>query len=78
MALITKDSSWMNHEYIDFPIELVQQINSGREDTRLLTKEILEGRLDRSELTQLSKAELEQIKYWKCNTVGEIVFNGFD
>ena len=27
---------------------------------------------------ELSKAELEQIKYWKPNTVGDIIFNFWD
>ena len=27
---------------------------------------------------ELSKAELEQIKYWKPNTVGDIIFNCWD
>ncbi|MFC0213118.1 hypothetical protein ACFFK0_11745 [Paenibacillus chartarius] len=27
---------------------------------------------------ELNKAELEQVKYWKPNTIGEIVFNFWD
>ncbi|MCH2231259.1 MAG: hypothetical protein MK105_13025 [Crocinitomicaceae bacterium] len=68
----------MNHEYIDFPLELTRQLEIGREEVQLLTRQILELRLDRSELSELGKSELEQIKYWKCNTVGDVVFNGFD
>ncbi len=78
LALITRESSWMNHEYIDFPLELTRQLELGRKEVQLLTKQILELRLDRSELSELGKSELEQIKYWKCNTVGDVIFNGFD
>ncbi len=41
------------------------------------TKELLR-RIDISDIEQLNRAEREQIKYWKPQTIGELAFNWWD
>lgn len=44
----------------------------------VLTKEYLDTPLLVEHLSSLSKAELEQVSYWKPMTVGEVIFNHWD
>lgn len=44
----------------------------------VLSKEILNRALTADHLSTLSKAELEQITYWKPETIGEVIFNNWD
>jgi hypothetical protein len=44
----------------------------------VLTKEYLDTPLSLEYLSSLSKAELEQVSYWKPETVGEVIFNHWD
>jgi hypothetical protein len=44
----------------------------------VLTKEYLDTPISLKHLSTLSKAELEQISYWKPLTVGEVIFNHWD
>jgi hypothetical protein len=78
LALVTKSSTWMNHEYLEFPHKLYLQIRSIRGPELPMNPQILERTFDKEELNELGKSEIEQIKYWKSKTIGEIIFNGFD
>jgi hypothetical protein len=44
----------------------------------VLTKEFLDTPISSKHLSTLSKAELEQVSYWKPKTVGEVIFNSWD
>jgi hypothetical protein len=78
LALVTKESTWMNHNYLVFPHELYLQIRSIRGPELPMNPQILERAFDKKELHELGKNEIEQIKYWKSQTIGDVIFNGFD
>ena len=78
LCLVTKESSWMDMQYLNFPKELTQQIENQKETEILLEKFDLESVFSDSELNQLDKTEIKQVKYWKSKTIGEIIFNGYD
>jgi hypothetical protein len=44
----------------------------------VFTKDYLDTPISSEHLTALSKAELNQVSYWKPRTVGEVIFNHWD
>lgn len=78
LALVTKESAWMNHEYLNFPEGLYLQIRTIRGPELPMNKLILERTFNKEELSELSKSEIEQLKYWKSRTIGDIIFNSYD
>jgi hypothetical protein len=78
LAIVTKESTWMNLEYLTFPWELYEQIRSVRGPELPMNPQTLERSFGKEELNELSKSELDQLKYWKSRTIGDVIFNGFD
>ena len=66
---------WETVEFCDLPKHITQLIPS--EFTELRT-EFLNEPLKSEHITALNKAELEQIKYWKTEKVGNVIFNKYD
>ena len=44
----------------------------------IATQEELSTRIERAHLEMLNRIELDQVKYWKPQTIGELVFNWWD
>lgn len=66
-----KNWSFEKIEFIDSPFTLIDS------NVHVLTLSDLQQ--DWHDIVgELSKAELEQVKYWKPNTIGDIVFNFWD
>lgn len=78
LALVEKGGTWMNHTYIDFPEDLLTQLKEVSRNVFLMSNDELNRVIKEEELSVLDEKEIEQIKYWKSKTVGEVVFNGYD
>lgn len=78
IALISKQSTWMNLEFITSPPTLIQQTNDLHWKIDFLSPEFLNRTVQPEDLVELNKHELEQIRYWRSQTIGEIIFNGYD
>lgn len=78
LALVTKESTWMNHEYLEFPYGLCLQIRSVEGTELPMNPQILNRRFEKEDLHELDQSELDQMKYWKSRTIGDVIFNGFD
>ena len=76
IAGVTAESKWLDLQFIDLPIDFTEQIKN--DDITITGKNKLETKVPNSELEILDKQELKQIKYWKCETYGEVIFNGYD
>lgn len=72
---ITAESQWMQLEFIDLPFEIRQALDP--HFVYLLPADLLK-KVTPEDLGELSDAELGEIKYWKSNTFGAIIFNGYD
>jgi hypothetical protein len=44
----------------------------------IATLEELSRPIAKTDLDQLDRAEIEQVKYWKPHTIGELAFNWWD
>ncbi|SFT79437.1 hypothetical protein SAMN05216474_2365 [Lishizhenia tianjinensis] len=78
LALVEEKGSWMNNKYIDFPEDLLTQLKGVPIDVFPMSNDELNRIFKEEELSALDDIEIEQIKYWKSKTVGEVVFNGYD
>lgn len=76
IAGVTTDSSWGSLIFIDLPNDFIKQIEN--DDITIVSKNKLEAKVPKNELEILGKQELNEIKYWKSETYGEIIFNGYD
>ncbi len=74
-SAVTNDSSWMNLEFIDIPAILEYKI---KDIFPCLKPEYLNSKVDDMDIRNLSKIEREQVNYWRSETKGEIIFNGYD
>ncbi|GLB49148.1 hypothetical protein [Neptunitalea lumnitzerae] len=74
-AGVTEDSSWMQNNFIEVLDDLK---NCLEPKLTYLSTELLNTEFVNDNLSDLGKEELAQIKYWKCKTFGEIIFNEFD
>jgi hypothetical protein len=74
-----ENSRCFDLRFIDFPVELItqlkQEVNSS---LTLLNRKDLIQNIEKEDLADLSTSEINQIKYWNTNLLGEIVFNCFD
>jgi len=66
---------WETVEFCDLPKYITELISN--EFTELRT-DFLNKPLKSKHITALNKAELEQIKYWKTEKVGNVIFNKYD
>ena len=64
------------HRFIEHPkaSEFLKQIKN----IEYPGTEFLNQKVTPEILSTLSKAEIEQIKYWKSTTIGEVIFNYYD
>lgn len=76
IAGITTESEWLDLHFIDFPSDFTEQIKN--DNIIIMDKNESETKVPNNELEILDKKEIEQIKYWKSETYGEIIFNGYD
>jgi hypothetical protein len=67
--------NWETVAFCDLPRHITQLIPS--QFTELRT-EFLNEPLKSKHLTALNKAELDQIKYWNTQKVGNVIFNKYD
>ena len=74
-SCVTDGSSWMNIEFIEIPISLEKKLN---DIFPCLNPEYLNSKLDDMDRRNLSKTERKQVEYWKSETKGEVIFNGYD
>ena len=68
-------SDWQTVEFCDLPPSITTQIPN---DFTELKTDFLNESVKSRHLIALSKAELEQINYWKTEKVGNIIFNKYD
>ncbi|WP_324026483.1 hypothetical protein QSV08_03075 [Maribacter sp. BPC-D8] len=71
----TDESSWMNIEFIEIPHLLERKL---QDIFPCLKPKYLNSKLEDIDIRNLSKTEKEQIEYWKSETKGEVIFNGYD
>ena len=72
---VAENSSWMNLTFL----ELSEHFRSYFEpEFQYLNPQYLSTSFSQSDLSELNRTEVEQIKYWKSKTFGDIVFNGYD
>nr|WP_294937880.1 hypothetical protein [uncultured Flavobacterium sp.] len=71
---INEESTWMKIEFIELPENLISSVV----DFEYLNPIQLSLEIQNQDLSQLTKFELKQIKYWNSKTFGEIIFNGYD
>lgn len=72
---VNPNGEWLNLIFIDLPIEIRNCVDPY---FKYLSPVELNSKFEKSDLLELSEAELEEIKYWKPSTFGEIIFNGYD
>lgn len=72
---VTEDSQWMALKFIELSNNIRSLFESQFEYLEI--KE-LERKPTSSELNKLEQIERDQVEYWKSETIGEIVFNGYD
>ena len=72
---VTDESSWMNIEFIEIPHLLERKL---QDIFPCLKPKYLNSKLEDIDIRNLSKTEKEQIDYWKSETKGEVIFNGYD
>lgn len=72
---VTPNSQWMKLNFIDFPDILIQVL---QEHINIIDQRVLNKIAEDQDLQELDNVELEQIKYWKTQKIGEIIFNGYD
>lgn len=72
---VTFNSSWMALKFIDLPSDIRKCLDN---DFNYLTPKELNLKPNREDLVELSKAELQEVEFWKSTTIGEIIFNGYD
>lgn len=78
LAIVSKKSSWMNLDFLNFSPDMYHQIRSIGGPEMLMQKQILDRDIEPQDLEELDKSEIEQITYWKSRTIGEVMFNGYD
>ncbi len=78
IAGIKSESSWMNLDFIDIDSNLSEQLTNQNAELQILNKELLDSIIPEEEINILDKSEIDQIIYWKSETYGEIIFNGYD
>ncbi|PWK16689.1 hypothetical protein LX78_02956 [Xanthomarina spongicola] len=66
---------WETVEFCDLPKYITELIPN---DFTELQTNFLNEPLKSKHITALNKAELEQIKYWKTEKVGNVIFNKYD
>ena len=76
IAGTTTESKWLDLNFIDLPSDFTEQIKN--DNITIVNKNKLETKIPQSEFEILDKQEISQIKYWKSETYGEIIFNGYD
>lgn len=74
-AGMTTDSTWMNSEFIDLPVEIKDLFD---QNFTYLNPEYLNKEFSRCDLVDLSKDEIDQIMYWNSKKFGEVIFNRYD
>lgn len=72
---IESDSSWMNLQFVELP-EMIRLIFAPQ--FKYLSQDDLLQPVKEHHLNELNKVEIEQIRYWKSQTIGEVIFNGYD
>lgn len=65
---------WVEFTFLDVPAMKTKY----KPHYTVLTKDYLDTPITSEHLSSLSKAELEQISYWRPKTVGEVIFNNWD
>lgn len=66
---------WETVEFCDLPKYITELIPN---EFTELKSEFLNEPLKSRHITALNKGELEQIKYWKTEKVGNVIFNTYD
>ena len=66
---------WTTIEFCDLPKNIVDLLIDNFTE---LKTEFLNQSLKSENLILLNKAELEQIKYWKTEKIGNVIFNKYD
>lgn len=72
---VTNESSWMNLKFIDIPTILENKV---KDIFPCLKPEYLNSKLNDMDIRNLTKVERKQVEYWKSETKGEVIFNGYD
>lgn len=78
LALVTKESKWMDLEFLPFNEDLYLQIRSIKDKGLPMNPDLLKRKLKDYDLSNLGEGEIKQIEYWNSQTIGDIVFNGYD
>jgi len=68
------NDNWMGLEFINMDKNLAKKFS----DYTVLESDFLNSKVTLEFLANLSEAELSQIKYWESETLGEVIFNGYD
>ena len=68
-------SDWTTVEFCDLPKNIVDLIIDNFTELKTV---FLNQSLKSENLILLNKAELEQIKYWKTEKIGNVIFNKYD
>ncbi len=71
---VEKDE-WMNLHFKELNEKITSIFGSS---FQYLPPKTLNSKFDTKDLINLSKEELNAIKYWKSKTIGQIIFNGYD
>jgi hypothetical protein len=62
--------------FVPLPEEIQQHFEQA--GFTYLAPEVLALTYGKADIAELSGRELQQIRYWKSYTLGEIIFNGYD
>ncbi len=69
------DYEWMQLQFVDLP----QKVHSMFGELFFYTPiTVLNQKVNIENIVNLDKYEINQINYWESQTIGEIIFNGYD
>ena len=72
----TKEPPYLKVPFVDWP-ELAAKL-SALSEWEYLSPRFLNQRVSGELTAELGKGELEQMKYWKPETIGDVIFNNWD
>lgn len=72
---VTEESEWMQLGFIDLPGDIVVCLD---DRFQYLNLKELSRKPSQLELNRLSNTERKEVTHWNSETIGEIVFNGYD
>jgi hypothetical protein len=74
-AGVTPDCTWMQLRFVGVPEEIRRVFDT---EFEYLNPDFLNSSFTIEGLKELSDNEKQQIQYWKSNTYGDVIFNGYD